>query len=83
MIFLAADQIPVGQCFKKLLWLENEDEPGAMAYGLYNTDISTTDRFNLKQNSHSSGLKKDDVLTIRYSKQDATVSFTCSTLDYY
>ena len=82
-IFLAADQIHIDDCDDRLRSLRGkDDDPSAMVYGF---DCNGRKRYNLKETSQSLslGILRDDVLTIRYSKQDQTVNFACLTLDYF
>ena len=59
--------------------LEDKDDPTKKIFGI---DPYWGSPFNVKKISYSGCPHKDDVIHIRYDKQERTVSFKCSTFEY-
>ena len=59
--------------------LEDKDDPTKKIFGI---DPRWGHPYNVKRISRSDDPPQDDVIHIRYDKQERTVSFKCSTFEY-
>ena len=59
--------------------LENKDDPTKKIFGIWPCH---DEPYNMKKISYTDPIKEDDVIHIRYDKQERTVSFKCSTFEY-
>ena len=80
LLALVPNDFPINSNSRsKVQALDGKDDPTKKIFGI---DPLYGELFNVKVISRSGGLPDDDVIHIRYDKQERTVSFKCSTFEY-
>ena len=80
LISLVHKDFPVNhQAAREFFDLFKKDDPTKKIFGIYPFGGGVS---NVKPVSYTGNPTKDDVIHIRYDKQERTVSFKCSTFEY-